>query len=134
MPSSPVTVAADVYGRQHDAQSLLVDAPAGAYYDAFSQATEGGIVTGTDAVHLAGRFGTNDFCSRASRSRRCSTASRQGAGMITLQGGMAAREFADFESVSSYALEAMDWAVNTVCSRATTIASCRRTTAPVPRS
>lgn len=26
---------------------------------------------------------------------------------------MAAREFADFESVSSYALEVMDWAVNT---------------------
>ena len=34
-------------------------------------------------------------------------------GMDTTQGGMAAREFADFESVSSYALEAMDWAVNT---------------------
>ena len=33
-------------------------------------------------------------------------------GMDTTQGGMAAREFADFESVSSYALEAMDWAVN----------------------
>ena len=34
-------------------------------------------------------------------------------GMDTTQGGMAAREFADFEAVSSYALEAMDWAVNT---------------------
>ena len=42
-------------------------------------------------------------------------------GMDTTQGGMAAREFADFESVSfddfdavpAYALEAMDWAVNT---------------------
>jgi hypothetical protein len=34
-------------------------------------------------------------------------------GLDTTQGGMAIREYRDFESVSAYALEAMTWAVNT---------------------
>ena len=34
-------------------------------------------------------------------------------GMDTTQGGMAIREFDDFGAVPAYALEAMDWAVNT---------------------
>ena len=33
-------------------------------------------------------------------------------GMDTTQGGMAIREFDDFDAVPAYALEAMDWAVN----------------------
>lgn len=33
-------------------------------------------------------------------------------GMDTMQGGMAIREFDDFDAVPAYALEAMDWAVN----------------------
>ena len=33
-------------------------------------------------------------------------------GMDTAQGGMAIREFNDFDTVPAYALEAMDWAVN----------------------
>ena len=33
-------------------------------------------------------------------------------GMDTTQGGMAIREFDDFDAVPAYALGAMDWAVN----------------------
>lgn len=168
MPSSPVTVAA-TFMDDNTMLNFFVDVPAGAYYyDAVLWAAEGGIVTGTDAVHFSpdasctraqlvtflwraagspvvnyamnfndvdsgayyaeavrwaaslgiaggygdGRFGTNDFVTReqvAAMLYRFAKAQ----GMDTTQGGMAAREFADFESVSSYALEAMDWAVNT---------------------
>lgn len=37
----------------------------------------------------------------------------QGKGYDTTQGGMAVREYADFEQISDYAIEAMTWAVNT---------------------
>lgn len=37
----------------------------------------------------------------------------QSAGIDTAQGGMAIREYADFEQISGYAAEAMTWAVNT---------------------
>ena len=37
----------------------------------------------------------------------------QSAGIDTAQGGMAVREYADFEQISDYAVEAMTWAVNT---------------------
>ena len=37
----------------------------------------------------------------------------QSAGIDTAQGGMAIREYADFEQISGYAVEAMTWAVNT---------------------
>ena len=167
MPSSPVTVAA-TFMDDNTMLNFFVDVPAGAYYyDAVLWAAEGGIVTGTDAVHFSpdasctraqlvtflwraagkpvvnyamnftdvesgaycaeavlwaaslgivdgygdGRFGTNDFVTReqvAAMLYRFAKAQ----GMDTTQGGMAAREFADFESVSSYALEAVDWAVN----------------------
>ena len=33
-------------------------------------------------------------------------------GYDTTQGGMAIREYADYEEISEYALTAMDWAVN----------------------
>lgn len=167
MPSGPVTVAA-TFMDDNTMLNFFVDVPAGAYYyDAVLWAAEGGIVTGTDAVHFSpdasctraqlvtflwraagkpvvnyamnftdvesgaycaeavlwaaslgivdgygdGRFGTNDFVTReqvAAMLYRFAKAQ----GMDTTQGGMAAREFADFESVSSYALEAVDWAVN----------------------
>lgn len=55
-------------------------------------------------------------------------------GMDTAQGGMAIREFNDFDTVPAYALEAMDWAVNAGGSRATTTASCRKTPARERRS
>ena len=167
MPSGPVTVAA-TFMDDNTMLNFFVDVPAGAYYyDAVLWAAEGGIVTGTDAVHFSpdasctreqlvtflwraagspvvnyamnftdvdggayyaeavrwaaslgivggygdGRFGTNDFVTReqvAAMLYRFAKAQ----GMDITQGGMAAREFDDFESVSPYALEAMDWAVN----------------------
>lgn len=166
MPSGPVTVAA-TFMDDNTMLNFFVDVPAGAYYyDAVLWAAEGGIVTGTDAVHFSpdasctraqlvtflwraagkpvvnyamnftdvesgaycaeavlwaaslgivdgygdGRFGTNDFVTREQVAAMLYRFKAQG--MDTTQGGMAAREFADFESVSSYALEAVDWAVN----------------------
>ena len=167
MPSSPVTVAA-TFMDDNTMLNFFVDVPAGAYYyDAVLWAAEGGIVTGTDAVHFSpdasctraqlvtflwraagspvvnyamnfndvdsgayyaeavrwaaslgiaggygdGRFGTNDFVTReqvAALLHRFAKAQ----GMDTTQGGMAIREFDDFDAVPAYALEAMDWAVN----------------------
>lgn len=167
MPSAPVTVAA-TFMDDNTMLNYFVDVPAGAYYyDAVLWAAEGGIVTGTDAVHFSpaasctraqlvtflwraagspvvnyamnfndvdsgayyaeavrwaaslgiaggygdGRFGTNDFVTReqvAAILHRFAKAQ----GMDTTQGGMAIREFDDFDAVPAYALEAMDWAVN----------------------
>ena len=167
MPSSPVTVAA-TFMDDNTMLNFFVDVPAGAYYyDAVLWAAEGGIVTGTVAVHFSpdasctraqlvtflwraagspvvnyamnfndvdggayyaeavrwaaslgiaggygdGRFGTNDFVTReqvAAILHRFAKAQ----GMDTTQGGMAIREFDDFDAVPAYALEAMDWAVN----------------------
>ena len=167
MPSGPVTVTA-TFMDDNTMLNFFVDVPAGAYYyDAVLWAAEGGIVTGTDAVHFSpdasctraqlvtflwraagspvvnyamnfndvdggayyaeavrwaaslgiaggygdGRFGTNDFVTReqvAAILHRFAKAQ----GMDTTQGGMAIREFDDFDAVPAYALEAMDWAVN----------------------
>lgn len=167
MSSGPVTVAA-TFMDDNTMLNFFVDVPAGAYYyDAVLWAAEGGIVTGTDAVHFSpdasctraqlvtflwraagspvvnyamnftdvdsgayyaeavrwaaslgiaggygdGRFGTNDFVTReqvAAILHRFAKAQ----GMDTTQGGMAIREFDDFDAVPAYALEAMDWAVN----------------------
>lgn len=167
MPSGPVTVTA-TFMDDNTMLNFFVDVPAGAYYyDAVLWAAEGGIVTGTDAVHFSpdasctraqlvtflwraagspvvnyamnfndvdsgayyaeavrwaaslgiaggygdGRFGTNDFVTReqvAALLHRFAKAQ----GMDTTQGGMAIREFDDFDAVPAYALEAMDWAVN----------------------
>ncbi len=167
MPSGPVTVTV-TFMDDNTMLNFFVDVPAGAYYyDAVLWAAEGGIVTGTDAVHFSpdasctraqlvaflwraagspvvnyamdfndvdggayyaeavrwaaslgiaggygdGRFGTNDFVTReqvAAILHRFAKAQ----GMDTTQGGMAIREFDDFDAVPAYALEAMDWAVN----------------------
>lgn len=167
MPSGPVTVTA-TFMDDNTMLNFFVDVPAGAYYyDAVLWAAEGGIVTGTDAVH----FSPDASCTRAqlvtllwraagspvvnyamnfndvdsgayyaeavrwaasekvvegtttetfapdaavTRAQVVTMLYRfaKAQGMDTTQGGMAAREFADFESVSSYALEAVDWAVN----------------------
>lgn len=84
------------------------DVDGGAYYaEAVRWAASLGIAGG----YGDGRFGTNDFVTReqvAAMLYRFAKAQD----MDTTQGGMAAREFADFESVSPYALEAVDWAVN----------------------
>lgn len=112
MPSSPVTVAA-TFIDDNTMLNFFVDIPAGAYYyDAVLWAAEGGIVTGTDAVHFSPAALARTTSSRASRSRRCSTASPRRRAWTRRRAAWP-REFADFELVSSYALEAMDWAVNT---------------------
>ena len=75
MPSSPVTVAA-TFMDDNTMLNFFVDVPAGAYYyDAVLWAAEGGIVTGTDAVHFSPNASARTTSLRASRSRRCSTAS-----------------------------------------------------------
>lgn len=61
MPSAPVTVAA-TFMDDNTMLNFFVDVPAGAYYyDAVLWAAEGGIVTGTDAVH----FSPDASCTRA---------------------------------------------------------------------
>ena len=167
MPSGPVTVTA-TFMDDNTMLNYFVDVPAGAYYyDAVLWAAEGGIVTGTDAVH----FSPDASCTRAQLVTFLWRASGKpvvnyamnfndvdsGAyyaeavrwaasekivegttaeifapdaavtraqvvtmlyrfakvqGMDTTQGGMAIREFDDFDAVPAYALEAMDWAVN----------------------
>lgn len=167
MPSGPVTVAA-TFMDDNTMLNYFVDVPAGAYYyDAVLWAAEGGIVTGTDAVH----FSPDASCTRAqlvtflwraagspvvnyamnfndvdggayyaeavrwaasekvvegttaetfapdaavTRAQMVTMLYRfaKAQGMDTTQGGMAIREFDDFDAVPAYALEAMDWAVN----------------------
>ena len=167
MPSGPVTVAA-TFMDDNTMLNFFVDVPAGAYYyDAVLWAAEGGIVTGTDAVH----FSPDASCTRAqlvtflwraagkpvvnyamnftdvdsgayyaeairwaasekivdgttaetfapnavvTRAQVVAMLYRfaKAQGMDTTQGGMAIREFDDFNAVPAYALEAMDWAVN----------------------
>ena len=167
MPSAPVTVTA-TFMDDNTMLNYFVDVPAGAYYyDAVLWAAEGGIVTGTDAVH----FSPDASCTRAqlvtflwraagspvvnyamnftdvdggayyaeavrwaasekivegttaetfaldaavTRAQVVTMLYRfaKAQGMDTTQGGMAIREFDDFDAVPAYALEAMDWAVN----------------------
>lgn len=167
MPSGPVTVAA-TFMDDNTMLNFFVDVPAGAYYyDAVLWAAEGGIVTGTDAVHFspdasctraqlvtflwraAGKpvvnyaMNFNDVDSGAYYAEAVRWAASEkvvegttaetfapdaavtraqmvtmlyrfakAQGMDTTQGGMAIREFDDFDAVPAYALEAMDWAVN----------------------
>ena len=168
MPSGPVTVAA-TFMDDNTMLNFFVDVPAGAYYyDAVLWAAEGGIVTGTDAVH----FSPDASCTRAqlvtflwraagspavnyamnftdvdsgayyaeavrwaasekvvegttaetfapdaavTRAQMVTMLYRfaKAQGMDTTQGGMAIREYADYDSLSEYAREAMAWAVNT---------------------
>lgn len=189
MPSGPVTVTA-TFMDDNTMLNFFVDVPAGAYYyDAVLWAAEGGIVTGTDAVH----FSPDASCTRAqlvtllwraagspvvnyamnfndvdsgayyaeavrwaasekvvegttaetfapdaavTRAQVVTMLYRfaKAQGMDTTQGGMAIREFDDFDAVPAYALEAMDWAVNAGVLKGDKTASCRRITAPVPRS
>ena len=167
MSSGPVTVAA-TFMDDNTMLNFFVDVPAGAYYyDAVLWAAEGGIVTGTDAVHFspgasctraqlvtflwraAGSpvvnyaMNFNDVDSGAYYAEAVHWAASEkiiegttaetfapdaavtraqvvtmlyrfakAQGMDTTQGGMAIREFDDFDAVPAYALEAMDWAVN----------------------
>ena len=167
MPSGPVTVTA-TFMDDNTMLNFFVDVPAGAYYyDAVLWAAEGGIVTGTDAVHFspdaavtraqlvtflwhaagspvvnyAMNFTDVDGGAYYAEAVRWAASEKvvegttaetfapdaavtraqvvtmlyrfaKAQGMDTTQGGMAIREFDDFDAVPAYALEAMDWAVN----------------------
>ena len=134
MPSGPVTVAA-TFMDDNTMLNFFVDVPAGAYYyDAVLWAAEGGIVTGTDAVHFSPAASARTTSSRASRSRRCSTASPRRREWTRRR--VAWPRASLRISSPSRPMRSRRWTglSTRVCSRATTIASCRRTTAPVPRS
>ena len=87
----------------------FTDVDGGAYYaEAVRWAASEKIVEGTTAT----TFAPDAAVTRAQVvTMLCRFAKAQG--MDTTQGGMAIREFDDFDAVPTYALEAMDWAVNT---------------------
>lgn len=76
--------------------------------DAVQWAAENGIVTG----YADGAFRPNDDLKREQLAAMLYRYARL-KGYDTTQGGMAIREFDDYSSISGYAMEAMDWAVNT---------------------
>ena len=87
----------------------FTDVDEGAYYaEAVRWAASTGIVTGLTET----TFGANGVCTRAQVVTMLYRFAKA-QGMDTSQGGMAIREFDDFDSVPAYALEAMGWAVNT---------------------
>ena len=100
MPSSPVTVAA-TFMDDNTMLNFFADVPAGAYYyDAVLWAAEGGIVTGTDAVH----FSPDASCTRA----QLVTFLWRAAGSPVVNYAM---NFTDVDSGAYYA-EAVRWAAS----------------------
>ena len=88
--------------------SAFDDVDASMYYaDAIAWANANGIVTGYDEA----TFGPNDAITREQMAAILYRYA-QYKGYDTTQGGMAIREYADYESISEYALTAMDWAAS----------------------
>lgn len=108
MPSGPVTVAA-TFMDDNTMLNFFVDVPAGAYYyaEAVRWAASEKVVEGTTAE----TFAPDAAVTRAQVVTMLYRFAKA-QGMDTTQGGMAIREFDDFDAVPAYALEAMDWAVN----------------------
>ena len=77
------------------------------YTDAILWANENGIVAGYDN----GAYGVGDFITREQFATILYRYA-QFKGYDTTQGGMAVREFSDYENISDYARPAMAWAVN----------------------
>ena len=77
------------------------------YTDAILWANENGIVAGYDN----GAYGVGDFITREQFAAILYRYA-QFKGYDTTQGGMAVREFSDYENISDYARPAMAWAVN----------------------
>ena len=77
------------------------------YTDAILWANENGIVAGYDN----GAYGVGDLITREQFATILYRYA-QFKGYDTTQGGMAVREFSDYESISDYARPAMAWAVN----------------------
>ena len=89
--------------------SVFTDVADGAWYaDAVTWAAENGIVGG----YGNGKYGPYDPITREQLAAILWRYA-QAKGYDTTQGGMAIREYADFDQISSYAAEAMTWAVNT---------------------
>ena len=107
MPAGAVTVAASFMG-DNSVLNFFVDVPNDAYYfEPVKWAVGRGITGGTDSLH----FSPDRPCTReqaAAILHRFAKAQ----GLDTTQGGMAVREFDDFDRVSPYTGEAMAWAVN----------------------
>ena len=88
--------------------SSFDDVDAGMYYaDPIAWASTNGIVTGYDES----AFGPNDATTREQMAAILYRYA-QYKGYDTDQGGMAIREYKDYESISEYALSAMGWAVS----------------------
>lgn len=88
--------------------SGMSDVPDDAYYaEAVAWAFETGIVGG----YGNGLFGSDDTITREQMAVILYRFAQE-QGMDTTQGGMAVGEFADFDNISNYAVEAMQWAVN----------------------
>ena len=105
---------ADGESKAENASALrFSDVSSGAWYaDAVAWANANGIVTGySAAADGKQRFGPDDSITREQLAVILYRYAKY-KGIDTTQGGMAAREYDDFESVSSYAAEAVDWAVN----------------------
>ena len=77
------------------------------YAKAVAWAAENGIVGG----YGNGKFGPNDPITREQLAAILYRYA-QFKGMDTTQGGMAIREYSDYDSISAYALQAMQWAVS----------------------
>ena len=77
------------------------------YTDAILWANENGIVAGYDN----GAYGVGDLITREQFATILYRYA-QSKGYDTTQGGMAVREFSDYENISDYARPAMAWAVN----------------------
>ena len=90
------------------ADKSFSDVTDGAYYaDAVRWAAAKGIVSGYDD----GRFGPEDPVTREQLAALLYRYAQDN-GMDVTQGGMAVREYSDYESISDYARPAMQWAVN----------------------
>ncbi len=99
---------------QAQTASRFSDVADGAWYaDAVAWADANGIVTGySAAADGQQRFGPEYDVTREQLAAILYRYAKY-KGMDTTQGGMAAREYDDFESTAGYAKEAIDWAVNT---------------------
>lgn len=88
--------------------SSFDDVASSAYYaKAVAWAAENGIVGG----YGNGKFGPNDPITREQLAAILYRYA-QFKGMDTTPGGMAIREYSDYDSISAYALQAMQWAVS----------------------
>ena len=114
-PNTPLTremlavVLYNVEGQPESAEAnTFTDVKADMWYtDAILWANENGIVAGYDN----GAYGVGDLITREQFAAILSRYA-QIKGYDTTQGGMAVREFSDYENISDYARPAMAWAVN----------------------